>query len=97
MSRYRPGHWDRNQDEIKVTLINLGADVWDTTRVGKGYPDLTVGWCGRTILVEVLAPDAKPYRVQEHRDRRSGWKGADWLIVTSVADLLAQLGVSVNG
>lgn len=87
---------DTNSKEITVALLLIGADVRDTHMVGRGFPDKVVGWCGRTILVEIVSPDAPPSVVQEHRDRRFGWKGGDWLIVRDVPDLLQQLGVTVQ-
>jgi hypothetical protein len=92
----RASRVDSNSDEITACLLNLGADVRDTHLVGRGFPDKVVGWCGRTILIEILQPDAKPYEVREHQDRRALWKGDSWLIVQSVADVLAQLGVEVQ-
>ena len=96
MKRHATGHRDVNHAEIAAALEGLGANVWDTSKVGKGYPDITAGWCGRTILVEVMRPDAYPYELHEHQVRRGGYKGGDWLIVTGRDDLLRQLGVSVQ-
>ena len=47
---------DRNQAAIVLALRGVGATVCITSDVGRGYPDLTVGFRGCTFLVEVKMP-----------------------------------------
>ncbi len=46
---------DSNQNEIARELQQVGATVYDTSKIGAGYPDLTVGFRGATFLLEVKA------------------------------------------
>lgn len=96
MRRPRTGHWDANHGEIAAALIALGAHVYDTTAIGNGFPDMTVGWLGENILIEVVGTRNNPAEVRDHFARAEGWKGGRWLTVCSVLDLLTQLGVSVQ-
>lgn len=48
---------DRNQAEIERGLrCHPGVYVFDTSAVGGGYPDLNVGYQGRTYMFEVKDP-----------------------------------------
>jgi hypothetical protein len=44
---------DSNQKEIVACMRNMGATVAITSMVGKGFPDLVVGFRGKNYLVEV--------------------------------------------
>lgn len=47
---------DRNHAEIRQGLRECGFPVWDTSRVGDGFPDLLVYAHGRLLLLEVKMP-----------------------------------------
>ena len=47
---------DRNHAAIREGLRKLGYTVWDTSRLGGGFPDLLVWDKRRLILVEVKMP-----------------------------------------
>ena len=64
---------DANQSEIVKCLRKLGCHVADTSKVGKGFPDIVVSHLGVTVLVEIKdgakAPSARkltPQQVQFH-------------------------------
>jgi len=44
---------DENQRAITHTFIALGASVLNLSTVGRGCPDLLVGYRGKSVLVEV--------------------------------------------
>lgn len=44
---------DINQKEIVKAFRQLGAVVIDLSKVGKGVPDLIIGFKGNTIFVEI--------------------------------------------
>lgn len=44
---------DSNQNEIIAVLRQVGALVFDTSRVGQGYPDTNVLYQGRLYLLEI--------------------------------------------
>ena len=80
---------DRNQPEIVAALRAIGATVQPLHTVGRGVPDLLVGWRGANLLLEVkdgagkgLTPDQVEWHCQ--------WRG-QVCIVRSVDDALAVL------
>jgi hypothetical protein len=44
---------DENQRAITHTFIAMGASVLNLSTVGRGCPDLLVGYRGNSVLVEV--------------------------------------------
>lgn len=69
---------DRNQSEIVAALRDIGATVQPLHAVGKGCPDLLVGFRGVNTLLEVKdwqnSPSQRaltPDQVEWH----GGWKG----------------------
>lgn len=46
---------DVNHSLIVKTLRDLGCSVFDSSKVGNGFPDLVVGKNNKTVLVEVKA------------------------------------------
>ena len=50
-------HYKKRVDENKKTLIHtfiaLGASVLNLSTVGRGCPDLLIGYKGKTVLVEI--------------------------------------------
>lgn len=50
---------DRNQPEIVGALRVLGASVAVLSTVGKGFPDLCVGYRGVNYLLEVKMPGGR--------------------------------------
>jgi hypothetical protein len=46
---------DANHSIIVKTLRELGCSVFDTSSVGRGFPDLVVSRKGTTALVEIKA------------------------------------------
>lgn len=76
---------DANQADIVQALRRVGAYVQDTSRIGGGYPDLTVGFRGKTVLIEVKRPGGQiEKRLTEHqREWISRWCGGKvWLVST---------------
>lgn len=74
----RAARIDANQPEIVEALREAGCSVQLLHTVGKGCPDLLVGWQGINCLVEVKdgskPPSARkltPDQVEWHRD----WNG----------------------
>ena len=44
---------DENQKSLIHTFICLGASVLNLSTVGRGCPDLLIGYKGKTVLVEI--------------------------------------------
>lgn len=47
---------DAGQGEIVFALLAIGATVQSLAAIGRGCPDLLVGYRGRNYLLEVKAP-----------------------------------------
>lgn len=54
-----PKRTDANQSEIVAALRGAGASVQDLHEVGRGCPDLLVGYRGQTYLLEVKGPGGR--------------------------------------
>lgn len=77
---------DANQTEIVRRFREIGASVQVMSSVGKGFPDLIVGWRGRNILLE-LKDGSKPPSARALTVDQVHWH-ANWAgqvaVVTSV-------------
>jgi hypothetical protein len=79
---------DTNHADVVSALRSAGWSVWDSSAVGRGFPDLVVTRFGRTALVEVKGPKAEPNELQ--RKFIGSWDGPVF-IVRGGPDALAQL------
>jgi Holliday junction resolvase len=84
---------DANQKEIVSALRAAGASVTSLANIGKGCPDLLIGWRGVNYLVEVKNLDGRGDRLTpaETEFIRS-WRGQVVKILT-IDDALALLDV----
>lgn len=62
---------DKNQSEVVIALRKAGATVQPIHTIGKGVPDLLVGWRGRNYLFEVKDGDKPPSDRQLTSDERT--------------------------
>lgn len=69
---------DANQAEIVEFFRQRGASVQSLAAIGKGCPDLLVGWHGQNYLVEVKATKGTltPDQITWHQM----WKGQKWVV-----------------
>ena len=69
---------DQNQPAIVQALRQAGASVQSLAAVGKGCPDLLVGYEGENYLLEIKNPDV-PIKdrelTQDQVKWHSGWNG----------------------
>lgn len=75
---------DDNQSKVVKALRDLGATVQHLHAVGKGCPDIVVGFKGKNLLLEIKDGDKKvltPDQVNWHKL----WKG-QVNVVTSADD-----------
>lgn len=89
---------DRNQPEIVKALRDYGATVECLHAVGKGCPDLLVGYRGINILIEVkdgekVLSARKLTLDQEHWHNR--WKGQK-VVAKNVDEALSAIGVEIK-
>lgn len=72
---------DANQAEIVRVLRAAGASVCSLAGVGKGCPDLLIGFFGENILVEVKNPNGRGMRfTPAEREFMATWKGRTFVI-----------------
>ena len=86
----RAARVDANQGEIVAALRATGAHVELLHMVGRGVPDLLVGYLGRTHLLECKA--ARGRLTPEQTVWHANWRGAAVEIVRSPEDALAVIG-----
>ena len=74
----RNGRIDANQNAVVAYLRELGMSVCILSPMGKGIPDLLVGWRGLNVLLE-LKDGTKPPSAQgltaDERDWHAKWAG----------------------
>lgn len=85
---------DANQAEIVALLRSKGATVCDTSQLGKGYPDLTVGYKGQTLHMEIKdgrLPPSKRKLTPDQEEWLKAWRGGAVWLITSIPDALDAL------
>lgn len=69
---------DANQPEIVDGLRAIGCTVRSTAAIGRGFPDLVVGYRGTNFLIEVKDGSKRPSAralLPEQQDFFDGWRG----------------------
>lgn len=92
------GRVDKNQNKIVKAFHQVGASVFDTSKVGGGFPDLVVAFQGETHLIEVKNPENSYGRKglnKRQQEFSDSWRGAPVHIVRTVDDALKVIGVNV--
>jgi hypothetical protein len=87
---------DANHKEIVDALKTIGASIIDASRLGKGMPDLIVGFRGQTVLMEVKNPKTQYGRKGLNENQRKwaeSWAGGPLAIVDGPDAALRVLGV----
>jgi hypothetical protein len=85
----RAGRTDDNQKDIVDALRKAGASVFVTSGLGDGFPDLVVGFRGRTSLHEIKGEKAE--LSEEEAKFFATWRG-EVHIVRSPKDALGAIG-----
>lgn len=87
---------DANQTQIVEALRAVGATVQTLAAVGKGVPDLLVGYKGQTLLLEVKDGRKPPSERKLTEDQlvwHRNWNGGPLAVVDGVDSALRMLGV----
>ncbi len=74
-------------------LRKAGATVHDTHNIGRGYPDISVGYRGINLLIEIKVPGAKLNNVEHAWFEK--WRGQA-AVVYSAEEALVILE-TING
>jgi Holliday junction resolvase len=80
---YRPRRVDENQKTLVHTFIALGASVLNLSTVGRGCPDLLIGYKGKTVLVEIKRDEKAKYTEPQVKFMQN-WKGGPVCRIDSV-------------
>lgn len=86
---------DDNQGQIVDALRSVGCSVCSLAGVGKGFPDLAVGFRGRNFFLEVKdgsKPPCKRKLTPDEEAFHASWRG-HVAVVESVEDALKIVGV----
>lgn len=84
---------DANQSEIVAALRAIGATVAVTSTVGQGFPDICVGYRGRSILMEVKDGSKPPSERKLTPDQElfhAAWRG-EIVVVKSASEAVEYL------
>ena len=79
------GRVDSNQAALVKELRQMGLSVAVTSSLGHGFPDIVVGWQGRTFCFEVKNPDKPPSAralTKDEQEFRDTWKGHLAVVMT---------------
>lgn len=87
--RFRFGKPDTTQAEIVTYLRGIGCSVEITSAVGRDFPDLVVGFCGVTFLIECKSP--KERLSEGQRAWHAAWRGGPVITATSGEDAHTQI------
>jgi len=80
---------DANQAEIVAALRQVGASVQPLHMVGRGCPDIVVGFRRANVFMEIKSPCGK--LTQDEREWIRAWRG-EVVIVRSPEDALRAIG-----
>ena len=86
---------DANQEQIVQALRAAGAVVQTLAAVGKGVPDLLVGYQGKTLLLEVKDANKPPSERKLTEDQikwHGAWRGGPLAVVDGPEAALRMLG-----
>lgn len=84
---------DANQNEIVNALRKAGCSVQILSSVGKGCPDILVGFCGVNILMEIKdgnKPKSSQKLTPDQVDWHEKWEG-QVVVVNSIDEALSQI------
>ena len=91
----RAARIDRNQPDIVRALRSLpGISVAVTSAVGDGFPDIVVGYKGKSFLFEIKDPEQPPAKRRLTQDElvfHERWQGHIDVALTDL-DILRQIG-----
>jgi hypothetical protein len=79
---------DHNQAEIIQALRGIGASVQDLSQLGRGVPDLLVGYKERNYLIEIKNCDDRAPRLTESEESWiRQWRG-QVAVITTIEDAI---------
>jgi hypothetical protein len=95
----RAARIDANQNEVVQVLRDVGASVAITSMVGKGFPDIVVGFRGRNYLIEIKdgsKPPSKRKLTSDEREWHDTWRGTVY-VANNSDEALEIIGAAFYG
>ena len=86
---------DKNQAEVVAALRKVGASVQSLASIGKGCPDLLVGYHGNLYLMEIKDGSKMPSQqllTDDQKKWHEAWTGSPVYVVRSIEQALKILG-----
>ena len=83
---YRARRKDNAQKQIEQALDRFGISYCDTSALGRGFPDLVVGYRGVNFLFEVKNNE-KSQLTPDQQKMQEEW-GGQYLVVWEIAQIL---------
>ena len=92
----RAARADINQPDIVRKLRTMGASIWHTHTIGRGGPDIVIGYCGVNVLAEIKRNEREQLTAAEVQFHAT-WQGRIVTIRTEgdAVQLLEQIKQSV--
>ena len=87
---------DANQEAVVSALRAAGASVQSLAAIGKGVPDLLVGYKGQTLLMEIKdgrKPPSAQKLTEDQLTWHGNWKGGALAVVDGPEAALRMIGV----
>lgn len=87
---------DANQEKVVEALRAVGASVQTLAAIGKGVPDLLVGYQGKTFLFEIKDGSKSPSERRLTEDQlkwHGAWRGGPLAVVDGPDAALRMLGI----
>jgi len=87
---------DTNQSKIVKVLRAVGATVTSTHQLGKGFPDIVVGYKGHNYLLEIKDGDKPPSQrklTADEQEWHDKWRGTV-KIVNNETEALRAIGAT---
>ena len=87
---------DANHHEVVDALRKAGASIVDMSHVGKGFPDLIVGFQSKTILMEIKNPKTSYGKKGLNKNQvkwKEQWLGGAYCTVDSPEAALQMIGM----
>lgn len=81
---------DTNQPQLVKELRAIGCSVAVTSQLGKGFPDIVVGYRGVNYLIEIKDPSKPPSArklTPAEEEFKKGWVG-QYAVIHSVEEFI---------
>lgn len=94
----RAARVDDNQWEIVAALRAAGCSVTSLASIGRGFPDIIVGYDGKNYLMEIKdgsKPPSKRRLTPDEQEWHATWRG-QVAVVNSVEDAFMVIGFVKN-